>query len=482
MSSPTTKISTSDPLGVIQLLQDVYKQAEIFQCGQYVSGSVVVVDPQRLHQIRMDLGQRADDYHEFMRSPAGKAYVEAVQQVKDENAAMVEGEDPQPLPALPANIQPLTKEEKVYAADVDGRLGLLKRDWDVATTKMGQLKAWLEDRLDSSWDTYMAELIRDQQMPVVDKLPRMLKVLGQHGLANPTDVRQHLKAVIQHFPVATTVDGVGQLISQLMEVFQLMKIHYEAVTTSLDLAKMARVASQGGGAVQQEVYKECAPLPTSGEKLEIFRGKLGTSAELSVINNQLFQLDTLEGRGYEDIIVRIKTITDRVTMSTSGNLAGRKRSGEEQADQQNQRSRQQQSQQPHYMAAVAVPVDQQVQPRPVKSYRIGASEEYQRNMRWPFWSRDPNLTYNAEGQIEHPEDVTAAAATAGEAAGAAMAPFQPLPGGSGYGAFPPRPPRPPASDPRPCNSFALSGMCSYGNACVFQHGLNDSRNALYGRK
>ena len=500
MSSPTTKISTSNPLGIIQLLQDVQKQAENMQCGQYFGPNVDLQDPQNLQQIRTDLGQRADDYHLFKLSPAGTAYVEEVQRIKEENAALEEGEERQPLPALPANIKPLTKEEKDYAADVDGRLTRLKKDWDVAAERMGQLKAWLEERLDPSWDTYMGELIQDLQMAVVIKLPRMLKVLGQHGLGNPTDVRQQLKMEITRLPVANTVGEVGQLITNLMEIYQLMQIHYEAVTTSVDLAKMARAVLPVGGAAQQIVYKECAPLPTSGEKLEIFRSKLGTSAELGVINNQLYSLADLKGRGYDDIIIRLKTITDRQPMSTSDSLSGRKRSGEEQAEQQNQRSRQQRHfQQPYNMAAAAVPVVQMVQQRPVKSYRMGASEEYQRNMQWPYWGRDPNLSYNTEGQIEYKEEVTAAAATAGEAAGAAAAPLQPLPqnqwraadpfqypvmgpGGPVYGAFVPRPPRPPASDSRPCNSFASSGTCSYGTACVFQHGPNDPRAALYARK
>ena len=170
-----------------------------------------------------------------------------------------------------------------------------------------------------------------------------------------------MKTEITRLPVATTVGEVGQLMTKLMEVFQLMQIHYEAVTTSVDLAKMARAAPPVGGAVQQEVYKECAPLPTSREKLDIFRAKVGSSAELSVINNQLYQLDVLDGRGYDEIIVRLKTITDRATMSDSGSYAGRKRSAEEQAEQQQQRLRQQLSGQLQHLAATAGVGDQSEQ-------------------------------------------------------------------------------------------------------------------------
>ena len=146
------KVTKSDPLKVIELLEKVQRKASNQQAAKYLDNERILQTPEQLETIQRAYEERMDGFRDFRLTEDGGIWVRA-------QAPNFVGPQPQ---IQPTPIQtPLTVDEKEDYNTINNRLKAVKKELTFANTVCGEVKQFLEERLDSrDWDGELRPILQ----------------------------------------------------------------------------------------------------------------------------------------------------------------------------------------------------------------------------------------------------------------------------------------------------------------------------------
>jgi len=125
------KVTKSDPLRVIELLEAAQRYASNQQAGKYLNSDRVLQKPEHLEAIQRDYEERMDEFRTFRSTEAGQTWVRG-------QAPNFVGPQPE---IQPTDIQmPLTVDEKEDYKTTTDRLKAVKKELANVNTVCGTVK------------------------------------------------------------------------------------------------------------------------------------------------------------------------------------------------------------------------------------------------------------------------------------------------------------------------------------------------------
>jgi len=145
----------------------------------------------------------------------------------------------------------------------------------------------------------------------------MLRLIKSRGLGEAITVRTSLLKKLDAIPAASSPYLVGEMLTKFEQVLLWMRFQYDAVTTTQDDEAMQRAARHALANVPPvQLFKYCPALLSSDEKVARMEAKLMTTAENSVIANELFNMKR-NRMPFEAIVGGIRAVTNSASKMTS---------------------------------------------------------------------------------------------------------------------------------------------------------------------
>jgi hypothetical protein len=302
------KVTKSDPLKVIDLLEKVQRKASNLQAAKFLDNERILQTPEQLEAIQRAYEERMDGFRDFRSTEAGGSWVRA-------QAPNFTGPQPEIQPT--ATQTPLDVDEKEdYNTNIN-RLKAVKKELTFANTVCGEVKQFLEERLDSrDWDGELRPILQSGGETYMI-LRGMLRLIKSRGLGEAITVRTSLLKKLDDIPAASSPYLVGEMITKFEQVLLWMRFQYDAVTTTQDDEAMQRAARHALANVPPvQLFKYCPALLSSDEKVARMEAKLLTTAENSVIANEMFRMKR-DRLLFEVIVAGIRAITNSASKTSS---------------------------------------------------------------------------------------------------------------------------------------------------------------------
>jgi hypothetical protein len=278
------------------------------QAAKYLDNDRVLPTPEQLEAIQRDYEERMDGFRDFRGTEAGQIWLRA-------QAPNFEG--PQPL-IQPTDIQtPLTVDEREdYNVNIS-RLKSVKKELTFANPGCGAVTQYLEDRLDGrDWDGELKPILHSGGETYII-LRAMLRLIKNRGLGEVIAVRTSLLKKLDDIPAASNPYMVGEMLTRFEQVLLWMQFQHNAVTTTPDDDAMQRAAARALVHLPPvQLFKHCPALLSSDEKVSRMEAKLMSSAENTVIANEVFRMKR-DGMSFEAIVGGIRAVTNNAMKSTS---------------------------------------------------------------------------------------------------------------------------------------------------------------------
>ena len=206
-----------------------------------------------------------------------------------------DGVAPNGGPAEAGVVQP-TQYHRQEASSLGHRIVAAKAE----EAKCKHLYEWLEEQLDSSWDSQKKDIAdNNSTLSIYQQLQQLVRYISNLGLGKASLVSAELNSWLQALPTADSPSEVVARVEKMEEICVLLARHRELVTATVDdIATAAAVAQMQPVEVAVDVivpvpvvYKSCPDLPTDDMLYNLLASLVVETTANLIICAELYRLE-----------------------------------------------------------------------------------------------------------------------------------------------------------------------------------------------